>query len=90
MSAGSEAGHGIDVEHTDVRVQVSLVQVLNDALDGLDGPVPVVQRDPSVQEALYEAMRGFQCYGGAHILKFPPTKNFRAMLGNWYMDSGSI
>ena len=51
-------------DHTDVGVQRGLVEILDDGLDGLNGPVPVVQRGRSDQRAHCEAMRGFLAMAG--------------------------
>ena len=51
----------------------------------MDEIVPFLQAQSVLITAqqLGQAVRGFRWDGGAHILKLPPTKNLRAMLGDW-------
>jgi hypothetical protein len=70
----------IDVvaELTSVGINLGIVQVGDDVLDGLDGAVPVAIVNPPDR-----------CGGGAqraNILKLPPTKNWRAMIADGRLD----
>lgn len=58
-------------EVTSLRVQRSIVQIMNDICDALDRPVPKCKKSKSdIQISL----------GKTDILKFPPTKNWRPMI----------
>lgn len=64
-------------EHTGVRVELCFVDVLDNLLDGRDGPVPMNASDTSCKR-YYER----NCVGivVTDILKLPPTKNWRPMM----------
>lgn len=57
----------------------------------MDDLVPFLRvwRGHRQSESSWEALRGFQKLRGslvaAHIFQFPPTKNLRAMMGNWFL-----
>lgn len=90
------ACRGVEGRRTNFGVEVGVVQVADNLLDGRDGPVP--KSKVSVQESQTVKPEGDQyvlrcldagrvdhddCeWRGSYILKLPPTKNLRAMMGS--------
>lgn len=73
---------------TSVGVELCAVQVVDNLLDGRLGAVPAgLARPSSVGKLFGRSSAGFSGARGslvaAHIFQFPPTKNLRAMMGNW-------
>lgn len=81
------------MRHTSVGVQLGVVQVLNDLLDGRDRPVPRIGEMQWL--ALGLGTRAGKSGGKGdqkktHIFQLPPTKNLRAILKNWGLKSLGI
>lgn len=85
-------------KRTSVRVQSGVVQVVDNLLDGRGRPVPEDIVSPSyfLVGRQWTVLRGFRrapkrhrpnLGGAAYIFQLPPTKNVRAILGNWYLSA---
>ena len=65
---------------TGVGIEFGVVEVLDDGGDGFDGAIPkqVAARDISTHTSSIGTL--IDKIMATYILKFPPTKNFRAMI----------
>ena len=88
----SSAGNGSEqckFRRTSVGVELCAVQVVDNGLDGRLGAVPAGLARPSSVLKLWGSSAGFsgagEAWWAAHIFQFPPTKNLRAMMGNWFL-----
>jgi hypothetical protein len=79
---------------TNIGIQLRLVQALDDALDGLLGPVPGgcggLISSPELQRGVLHRHGGVTIMLPTYILKLPPTKNLRAMMGGCFWLYGGV